>query len=121
MDKMELFKKNMEEANFSKDFIIQSLQYFNELEKEREVQEMTSIEEVIGYYSKIGSYTCSTLKSEENLRYLRDDIALLKEEYPEILELDLYFKNIEQFEISILYILLSEFYPREEEEEEDIN
>ena len=120
-NQFEIFQKNMVEAGFTNDFIVQALKYFNELEEDRKIQEMNNIEEIINQYKIIGSFTCSILKSEENLKELREDIALLKEDYPEMLDLNLYFTNIEHFEISILYLLFYEFYPKEEEEEEEIN
>ena len=118
MDKMEIFQRNMEEAGFTNDFIVQALKYFNELEEEMKVEELNNIEEVIDYYARVGSFTYSILKSEENLKELREDIAILKEDYPELIDLNLYFKNIEEFEISVMYLLFYEFYPQEEEEEE---
>ena len=120
-NQFEIFHRNMEEAGFTNDFIVQALKYFNELEEDRKIQEMNNIKEVIDHYGMVGSFTCSILKSEENLKELREDIALLKEDYPEMLDLNLYFINIEHFEISMLYLLFYEFYPQEEEEEEEIN
>ena len=119
MEKMEIFKKNMEEAGFTTDFIGQALQYFTELEDEREVQELETLEEVIDYYKKIGSYTCSTLRTEENLLSLRDDISNILDRADGIMDPFNFFKNIEIFEIEMLYTLYLEFYPREEEEEEE--
>ena len=115
-EKMEILKKNLEDQGFSKKFIQRSLNYFNELHEEMEIQELKNIEEAIDYYNNCGSFTCNTLQSEENLNGLREDLAILIEEYTELLNLDLYFTNIEYFEIQILYILLFEFYPQEEEE-----
>ena len=120
-NQFEIFHRNMEKAGFTNDFIVQALNYFNELEEDRKIQEMNNIEEVINQYEMVGSFTCSILKSEENLKELREDIALLKEDYPEMLDLNLYFTNIEHFEITIMYLLFYEFYPQEEEEEEEIN
>ena len=120
MDKMEVFKNNLEKAGFTTDFIGQALLYFTELEDEREVQELETLEEVIDYYSKIGSYTCSTLKTEENLRYLREDISNVLNRADGIMDPFNFFKNIEIFEIEMLYTLYLEFYPREEEEEENL-
>ena len=120
MDKMEIFKNNLEEANFSREFILKSLEYFNELNKELEVQELATVEEAIDYFAKVGSFTCSTLKSEDNLKDLRQDLYLLyPKDYSDILNFNLYFENIEEFEIRVLYTLYFEFYPREEEEEEE--
>ena len=116
MEKMEMFKKNLEKAGFTTDFIGQALRYFSELEDEREVQELETLEEVIDYYNKIGSYTCSTMKTEENLRYLREDISIIIDYSDGIMDPFNFFKNIEIFEIEMLYTLYLEFYPREEEE-----
>lgn len=113
MDKMEIFQRNMEEAGFTSDFIVQALKYFRELEEEMKIEEINNIEKVISYYSMAGSFTCSIEKSEENLKDLRKDIALLKEDYPE-LNLELYFSNIEKFEIDIIYLLFYYYYPKEE-------
>ena len=119
MEKMEVFKNNLEKVGFTKDFIIQALRYFSELEEEREVQELETLEEVIDYYKKIGSYTCSTLRTEENLLSLRDDISNILDRADGIMDPFNFFKNIEIFEIEMLYTLYLEFYPREEEEEEE--
>ena len=121
MDKMEVFKNNLEKAGFTTDFIGQALLYFTELEDEREVQELETLEEVIDYYNKIGSYTCSMLRTEENLLSLRDDISNVLDRADGIMDPYKFFKNIEEFEIQILYTLYINFYPREEEEEEEIN
>ena len=110
---MEFFKNNLKVQGFGDEFITKAIEYFKELEEERDVQELKSIEKVIYYYNKIGSYTCNTIQSEDNLKDLREDIALLKDEYPDLLDLNLYFTNIEHFEIQILYTLL-EFYPQED-------
>ena len=111
-EKMEIFKNNMEKADFSKDFIQLALNYFNELEEEMEVQEMATVEEVIQYFDKIGSFTCSILKSEENLINFRKDIAKLSDcDTNKILNLAKFFENIEGFELQILYCLYCEFYP----------
>ena len=114
---MEIFKKNLEGQGFSKEFVNKALEYFKELEEEMEMQEMENVIGVIDYYNECGSFTFNILKTENNLKELREDIALLKDEYPELLDLNLYFTNIEHFEISILYLLYFEFYPQEEEEE----
>ena len=71
MKKMEIFKKNLEEASFTTAFIKKALEYFNELEEEKEVEEVATIEEVIDYYNRCGSFTCNTLQSETNLKDLR--------------------------------------------------
>ena len=121
-EKMEVFKRNMEEANFSNEFIQLALNYFSELQEEMEVQEMKTIEEVIDYFARIGSYTCNTLQSENNLKEVREDLYLLyTKDYNNILDFNLYFENIEDFEISVLYVLYFEFYPQEEEEDEEEN
>ena len=117
-EKMEIFKKNMESRCLSTEFIKRALNYFKELEEEKVASDYNNIEEVIDYYNHCGSFTYNTLQSEENLKDLRCDIAILIEDYTELLNLDLYFTNIEEFEIQILYTLFYEFYPREEEEEE---
>ena len=39
MEKMEIFQKNLEEASFSTDFIKKALEYFNELEDEKEAND----------------------------------------------------------------------------------
>ena len=116
-EKMEQFKNNLEGNGFSQSFIKKSLEYFNELEEEKEAQELINIEEVIQYYSKINSFTCDILQSEENLKDFRGDITILKEDYPDLLDLDLYFKNIEAFEVSILYLLYYNFFPEEDYED----
>ena len=119
--KMEIFKNNLEEQGFSSGFVKKSIEYFNELHEEMELQEMTTIEEVIGYYAIIGSYTCDALQTEENLKNYRHDIYLLSEEdYNNILSLNIYFENIEKFEIQLLYVLHYEFYSQENEEEENL-
>ena len=119
--KMEIFKNNLEEQGFSSGFVKKSIEYFNELHEEMELQEMTTIEEVIGYYAIIGSYTCDSLQTEENLKNYRHDIYLLSEEdYNNILSLNIYFENIEKFEIQLLYLLYYEYYPQENEEEENL-
>ena len=111
-EKMEIFKNNMEKADFSKDFIQLALNYFNELEEEMDYQELINMEEVIQYYDKIGSFTCSILKSEENLINFREDILKLFDcDSNKILNSIKYFENIEEFEIQILYCLYYEFYP----------
>ena len=111
-EKIEIFKKNLEGHGFSTDFIKKALDYFNELEDEKEVQELINIEEVIQYYNKINSYTCDTTKSEENLINFRKDIRKLVDcDTNNILDFSKYFENIEEFEIQILYCLYYEFYP----------
>lgn len=111
--KIEIFQRNLEEAGFSKDFIIQSLHYFKEIEEEAEVQGI-SVEDTLNYYNRVGSFTCNALQSFYNLHNFREDILLLKEQYPELIDLSLYFKNIEKFEISILYLLFFYYYPSDE-------
>ena len=120
MEKMEIFKKNLEEASFTTDFIIQALNYFNELEDEKEANDFyNNLEEVIDDYNRCGSFTYNTIQSELNLKDFRRDISSLKEDYPELLDLNLYFKNIEVFEISILYVLYYNFFPEEVYDEDD--
>ena len=120
MKKMEIFKKNLEEASFTTDFIIQALNYFNELEEEKEANDFyNKVEEVIDDYNRCGSFTYNTLQSELNLKDFRGDIAILKEDYPELLDLNLYFRNIEAFEISILYLLYYNFFPEEYKEDNE--
>ena len=118
-EKMEVFKKNLEEQGFSQKFIQRALNYFTELNEEIEVQVLNNIELAIQYFDRCGSYTCNTLQSEENLREIRKDILkLFNCDTNNILNFNTYFENIEEFEIQILYTLFYEFYPREEEEEE---
>ena len=115
MEKMEIFKKNLEEANFSKDFIIQSLHYFNELKREGEVQEL-GVEVILGYFNRIGSFTCNTLQSESNLRYFRKDLyKLFQYDTNNLMDFLDYFSDIEKFELQVLNVLYYEFYPQEEE------
>ena len=115
--KMEEFKKALEEANFSLEFIKKSLEYFNELEEEKEIEELNNLGEVIDYFARVGSYTCNSLQSEENLKELREDLYLLylKDSY-NILKFSKYFENIEEFEIQILYVLFYDFYTEWEED-----
>ena len=108
---MKFFENNLKVQGFGVAFIEKALEYFRELEEERDVQELKSIERVLYSYNEVGSYTCSILQSEDNLKDLREDIALLKYECPE-LNLDLYFTDIEHFEMQILFILFNEFYPQ---------
>ena len=115
-EKMEIFKKNMEEAGFTTDFIGQALQYFNELREEGEFQELPNLIDVIDYYSKIGSFTCNSLQSFCNLYNFREDLNKLFE-YDSHYLID-YFYNIEGFELQVVYMLFYDFYPLEEE---DIN
>ena len=118
-NKMEEFKKNLESHNFSAKFIQLALNYFKELHEEMEVNyyedfKFNSIEDVIDFYAKSLSFTWNTLSSENNLKDLREDLYLLyKKDSNNILNLNLYFKNIEHFEISILYSLYFNFYPNE--------
>ena len=118
-EKMEIFKNTLEGQGFSTEFIKKALNYFNELEEEIEVQEMSTVEDVIQYFDRCGSYTCNTSNTEENLKNFRKDILkLFNCDTNNILNFNTYFENIEEFEIQILYTLFYEFYPREEEEEE---
>ena len=119
MKKMEIFQKNLEEASFTTDFIKKALEYFNELEEEKEANDFyNKVEEVIDDYNRCGSFTYNTIQSELNLKDFRGDIAILKEDYPDLLDLNLYFKNIEAFEISILYLLYYNFFPEDEDDED---
>ena len=116
--KIEIFKKNLGGHGFSLEFIQKSLEYFNELEEEMEVQEMTTIEEVIDDYNRCCSFTCNSLQSELNLRYFRKDLyKLFQYDTNNLMNFLDYFYDIEDFEIQILYVLYFEFYPQEEEEE----
>ena len=118
MEKMEIFKKNLETLNLSNDFIKKALDYFNELEDEKEANDFyNKVEEVIDDYNRCGSFTYNTIQSELNLKDFRGDIAILNDYYPELLDINLYFKNIEAFEISILYLLYYNFYPVEDDED----
>ena len=122
MEKMEIFKKNLEEASFTTDFITQALNYFNELEDEKEANDFyNKVEEVIDDYNRCGSFTFNTIQSELNLKDFRGDIAILKDNYPELLDINLYFKNIEAFELQIIYILYFNFYPEEDDEYKEDN
>ena len=116
-ERMEQFKNNLEGNGFSQGFIKKSLDYFNELEEEKEANDFyNKVEEVIDDYNRCGSFTFNIIQSELNLKDLRGDITILKEKYPELLDLDLYFKNIEAFEVSILYLLYYNFFPEEDDE-----
>ena len=115
MEKMEIFKKNLEEASFTTDFIKKALEYFNELEEEREVQELATIEEVLDYYNRIGSFTCNALQSELNLRFRKDLYKLFQYDTNNLMNFLDYFFNIEEFELQILYVLYYEFYPQDED------
>ena len=121
MKKMEVFKNNLENEKFSSEFIQLALNYFNELIEEMEIQEVATVEEIIDYYAKIGSFTCNTLKSENNLKELREDInRLYAFDLNNILNLMDYFQDIENFELQVLYVLYFEFFRTEEEEEENL-
>ena len=110
-EEMEFFKETLKKYNFSKGFIEKVLQYFKELEEEMEVQELGSIEEILDYFSKIGSFTCNALQSEINLKELRKDInRLYAFDLNNILNPVDYFQDIEKFEIQVLYVLYFEFY-----------
>ena len=115
IENMEKFKNNLENEKFSSEFIQLALNYFNELEEEKELKEMATIEEIIDYYAKKFSFTWNTLKSETNLKEVRKDLYLLREkDSNNLLEFNMYFENIEMFEIYVLYALYFEFYPEEE-------
>ena len=116
MEKIEIFKLNLTEAGFTEEFVNQALNYFNETEKESRVQ-VLSLEDILGYLS---SFTCNALQSEINLINLRKDLyKLYQYDTNNILDLNYYFYNIEEFELQVLYVLYYEFYPQEEEEEEE--
>ena len=124
IEKMEVFQKNLEEAGFTSDFIVQALHYFNELRREGEIQEIPNLIDVIDYYSKIGSFTCNSLQSFYNIYNFREDLyKLYQYDTNNMMDFLDYFDNIEKFEIKILYkikilyTLYINFYPREEEEE----
>ena len=118
MEDMEIFKNNLESHNFSTNFIQKALQYFTELEEEMEVQELKSVEDILSYYNKIGSFTCNSSQSYYNLHNFREDIAKLYTcDTNNILDLNDFFFNIEDFELQVLNVLYYEFYPQEEEEE----
>ena len=120
IEKMEVFQKNLEEAGFTNDFIIQALHYFNELRREGEIQGIPNLIEVIDYYDKTGSFTYNSLQSFYNIYNFREDLyKLYFYDTHNSLDFFVYFENIEEFEIRILYALYLEFYPREEEEEEE--
>ena len=120
MEKMEIFKKNLEEASFTTDFIIQALNYFNELEDEKEANDFyNKVEEVIDDYNRCGSFTYNTTQSELNLKDFRGDIAILNDFCPGFLDINLYFKNIEVFELQIIYTLYYNFYPDEDYEDDE--
>ena len=119
-NKMEEFKNNLE--GFSPEFIQLALNYFTELEKEKELQEMATVEEVLDYYSRIGSFTCNSSQSYYNLHNFLEDISKLYiNDTNNIMNLNDYFFDIEDFELQVLNVLFYEFYPQKEEEEEEIN
>ena len=114
---LEEFKKNLEGYGFSNKFIKKTLNYFNELEEEGRIQEI-NVEDTLSYYNKIGSFTCNSSQSYYNLHNFREDIAKLYTcDINNILDLNDFFFNIEDFELQVLNVLYYEFYPQEEEEE----
>ena len=118
MNNMEIFKKNLEEANFSLEFIKKALEYFTELNEEMEVQELINIEEVIDDYNRCSSFTCNSLQSENNLRYFRKDLyKLFQYDTNNLMNFLDYFYDVEDFELEVICTLYYEFYPQEEEEE----
>ena len=117
MEKMEIFQKNLESLNLNNDFIKKALDYFNELEDEKEANDYNKVEEVIDDYNRCGSFTFNTIQSELNLKDFRGDITILNDYCPDVLDINLYFKNIEVFEISILYLLYYNFFPEEDNED----
>ena len=113
-ERLEEFKNNLEEAGFNIEFIKKSIEYFNELEDEKNVQELEDLEEVLDYYHGHGSFSFNIPKSEENLKEFREDIINLFEyDTNDLLHYSLYFEDIEVFELQILYVLYYEFYPLE--------
>ena len=115
---MEVFKNNLKEASFTEEFIKQALQYFTELEEEKEVEEMATVEEVIDYYNRCSSFTCNSLQSELNLRYFRKDLyKLYQYDTNNLMDFLDYFYDIEDFELEVICTLYFEFYPQEDEEE----
>ena len=120
-NEMEVFKENLEgQGCFSPKFIQLALNYFNELTEEMEIEEVATIEEVIDYYNRCSSFTCNTSKTENNLKELREDLyKLYQYDTNNIMNFLDYFYDVEDFEIQILYCLYFEFYPQEEEEEEN--
>ena len=118
MEKMEIFKENLEEAGFTNDFIVQTLHYFNLIKMEKEVEELNNLLEAIDYYNRTGSFTCNSLQSFYNLHNFTKDLAKLYNwDNNNILNYADFFEDIEKFEIQVLYVLYFEFYPQEEEEE----
>ena len=118
MRKMEEFKKALEEANFSLEFIRKSLEYFYELKREKKLLKLETVEEVIDYYNKSFSFTWNTSKTENNLKEFREDLyKLYQYDTNNFIDFKEYFENIEVFEIYVLYVLFYEFYPQEEDEE----
>ena len=112
---MDQFKNNLEKAGFTTDFIGQALQYFNELRREGEIQEIPNLIDVIDYYSKIGSFTCNSLQSFYNLHNFREDLyKLYQYDTNNMMDFLDYFNNIEKFEIQVLHVLYFEFFVTEE-------
>ena len=113
-EKMEKFKNNLEGQGFSPEFIQRALNYFNEIIEEGEIQEDLNVEDTLGYYNKIGSFTCNSSQSYYNLHNFREDISkLYTYDTNNILNLNDYFFNIEDFELQVLNVLFYEFYPKE--------
>ena len=112
IENMETFKKNLEGANFSPEFIRKAIEYFYEIKREKKLLKMNNLEEVIDYYNRSFSFSWNTEKSENNLKELRKDLFLLYEkDSNNLLDFNEYFENIEVFEIYVLYVLYFEFYP----------
>ena len=116
-ERMEKLKNNLEGQGFSPEFIQKALNYFNEILEEGEIQEVLNVEDMLVYYSKIGSFTCNSSQSYHNLHNFREDISKLYIcDTNDILNLNDYFFDIEDFELQVLNVLFYEFYPQEEEE-----
>ena len=117
MEKMEIFKKNLEEASFTTDFIIQALNYFNELEDEKEANDSyNKVIEVIDDCNRCGSFTYSNIQSELNLIDFRKDLyKLFQHDMNNLMNFLDYFFDIEEFELQVLNVLYYEFYPQEGE------
>ena len=72
---------------------------------------MSTVEDIIQYFDRCGTYTCNTLNTEENLKDFRSDILkLFNCDTNNILDFSKYFENIEEFEIQLIYVLYFEFY-----------
>ena len=118
MEKIEIFKNNLEDADFTDGFIKQALQYFNELIEEKMILEVDNLEDLLNYYNKVGSFTCNASQSYFNLCNFREDLyKLYQYDANNSMDFKDYFCDIEDFELQVLCTLFYEFYPQEEEEE----